>query len=143
MVRQPLGVFARPSGVSKPRVVIGDFNWKAPYNKLLPDSWVQAPAVPTTKKSTSAAPTRCLAHGLPVTCGGVFDVLGIPHLCAVLYKTQISAEAYAMPIGARRLRRCAVYQWHVKPNTLEQHELRNAADRSTPRSGYTGTLLET
>ena len=114
---------------SRVQICVGDYNWRAGYQRAIAGGWQAAPVLPTTVDSAAAAPTRCLVRG--ASCNGVqvLPLVGVPHHCIVVYAMELQM---AHRPSERRLRRCAVYQWHVSPRAAECEHLHQAADAAGP-----------
>ena len=122
----------------KPTFLVGDFNWKAAYDKHICDGWSVVDRTCSVKKGV-AAPTRCMHKVVVVQNEAQIDILGIPHHRAMVYRSCIPAP---QPGPSLRLRRCAKYQWRTKPNCIEEESLRMAAERAAAKSGYAGNITQ-
>ena len=115
-------------------MVAGDFNWRKAYGDSLTAEWEVSEGIRSVKEG-AAAPTRCISRELEVSVVSAHDILGIPHHKAVLYSADHPAPR---PAQKMRLRRCAKYEWRVKPNSGEEDCLLSAANDVAPKHGYAG-----
>ena len=105
-------------GLATPaQAVVGDLNWRRPYDAVVAGGWSLAPVVASTKGGT-AAPTRCIARGAGCVEVDTVDIPGVPHNLVVRYALDLPRPTAPK---VRRLRRCAAYQWHGEPD--EQDEM--------------------
>ena len=121
----------------KHQVFIGDYNWKPTYNKSVPRTWFLSSSQATTFKDT--APTRGVSS-VPLEQVHASALPGVRTHLAVTFKVEVSVSE-ADTNQARRLRRCAIYEWQkewLEPQQLK--DLLRDVDITYPKASASSPL---
>ena len=116
----------------KPRLAIGDFNWRKQYSDFVVEPWSEFETETSTVRAGTAKPTRCLSAGVDVEDGVCSLLCGVPHHRAVTYTVGFKTEAVVDKKW--RLRRTGKYAWSIAPLVDEKDALVLAGDRVAPRA---------
>ena len=81
--------------VRRPRIVVGDSNWRKQHDDFVADPWKMHCPLEATVRKRTAKPTRCLTATCEVVDSTVRPLVGIPHHLAISFEGTTQDETAA------------------------------------------------